>query len=385
MKILLYPHGGSGNHGCEAIVRSTSIILNQENLILFSSSAQQDERYGLSECCDVHSMESPITKSMKRMIAAIKYRLFSDKMAYDRLYFRNIIKEALTADIALSIGGDNYCYGVPSHIMLINHEIRKIGLPTVLWGCSIEPEAIKDEVLDDLQGYNLIISRESLTTSALRNKGLTNVVQAPDPAFLLPVSKVELPQWWKMGDTIGINASPMILDCSPHSLLTLQNYEELIKYLLTKTDSEIALIPHVIWSHNDDRIPLTYLYNKFEKSGRIHIVDMDYNAQQLKYLISNCRAVITARTHASIAAYSTLVPTIVLGYSVKARGIALDLFGREDAYVLSVQNLKDKKQLLNLYIDLIHNEKDIRVVLSKQIPIYKDITMKMSDYIKALL
>ena len=23
MKLLLYPHGGSGNHGCEAIVRST--------------------------------------------------------------------------------------------------------------------------------------------------------------------------------------------------------------------------------------------------------------------------------------------------------------------------------------------------------------------------
>lgn len=385
MKVLLYPHGGSENHGCEAIVRSTSIILNQDNLILFSSSVQQDIKYGLSEFCDIKSMESPITKRMERIIAAIKYRLFSNKTAYDCLYFKNIIKEADTADMALSIGGDNYCYGVPSHIMLVNHELRKKGLPTVLWGCSIEPTAIKDSLLEDLRGYKLIISRESLTTSALRRQGLTNVVQAPDPAFLLPISEVELPEWWKSGDTIGINASPMILDCSPVSSLTLQNYEELINYILTNTDSEIALIPHVIWSNNDDRIPLTYLYEKFEKSGRIHLVDKDYNAQQLKYLISNCRALITARTHASIASYSTSVPTIVMGYSVKARGIALDLLGSEDAYVLSVQNLKDKEQLLNLYIDLIHNEKDIRTTLRKQVSNYKDMAMKMSDYIKALI
>ena len=29
MKTLLYGHGGSGNHGCEAIVRSTTAILNK--------------------------------------------------------------------------------------------------------------------------------------------------------------------------------------------------------------------------------------------------------------------------------------------------------------------------------------------------------------------
>lgn len=34
MKLVLYPHGGSGNHGCEAIVRSTCKI-TQADITLF--------------------------------------------------------------------------------------------------------------------------------------------------------------------------------------------------------------------------------------------------------------------------------------------------------------------------------------------------------------
>ena len=39
-------------------------------------------------------------------------------------------------------------------------------------------------------------------------------------------------------------------------------------------------------------------------------------------------------------AYSSCVPTLVVGYSVKARGIARDIFGTEDRYVLPVQSLQ---------------------------------------------
>ena len=45
------------------------------------------------------------------------------------------------------------------------------------------------------------------------------------------------------------------------------------------------------------------------------------------------------------AAYSSGVPTLVVGYSVKARGIARDLFGTEDDYVLPVQSLKTPDDL----------------------------------------
>ena len=42
MKVFLYPHGGSGNHGCEAIVRSTAMILEGVRMNLYSMRPKQD-------------------------------------------------------------------------------------------------------------------------------------------------------------------------------------------------------------------------------------------------------------------------------------------------------------------------------------------------------
>ena len=51
----------------------------------------------------------------------------------------------------------------------------------------------------------------------------------------------------------------------------------------------------------------------------------ELNAAQRKYLISRCEMLICCRTHASIAGYSSRIPTIVVGYSVKSRGIGMDI------------------------------------------------------------
>jgi polysaccharide pyruvyl transferase WcaK-like protein len=52
-------------------------------------------------------------------------------------------------------------------------------------------------------------------------------------------------------------------------------------------------------------------------------------ARQVKWVISKCRYFIGARTHATVAAFSTGVPTISIAYSKKARGINRDIFGHE--------------------------------------------------------
>ena len=54
-KIFLYAHGGSGNHGCEAIVRATARILQGNELYLISSKPEEDRYYGfppLSGFCE---------------------------------------------------------------------------------------------------------------------------------------------------------------------------------------------------------------------------------------------------------------------------------------------------------------------------------------------
>ncbi|MCI5756225.1 MAG: polysaccharide pyruvyl transferase family protein, partial [Firmicutes bacterium] len=92
-----------------------------------------------------------------------------------------------------------------------------------------------------------------------------------------------------------------------------------------------------------------------------------------------------ARTHATIAAYSSAVPTLVVGYSVKARGIARDLFGDETGYVLPVQSLRGKNDLTRAFENIAENESAIRDRLVKIMPEWKERAGAAGDKIKELI
>lgn len=51
-KIFLYFHGGSHNHGCEAIVRTTHKLLGQE-LALYTSDIKADQAYQIDELTEL--------------------------------------------------------------------------------------------------------------------------------------------------------------------------------------------------------------------------------------------------------------------------------------------------------------------------------------------
>ena len=147
----MYPHGGSGNHGCEAIVRTTISLLGEDNkFLLFSDGIEEDRSYIENR---KFSLESP-QKNVRRMSpeylkAFIQYHVQKQKDAYDVLHFSPIIKKCEQGSILLSIGGDNYCYGDNGHIYLVNRYARRQGCKTVLWGCSVEPDDIIRAFLED--------------------------------------------------------------------------------------------------------------------------------------------------------------------------------------------------------------------------------------------
>ena len=370
MKIILYPHGGSANHGCEAIVRSTVKIINYP-ITLFSSRKEEDYKYDLDKVCQIESEQSPLSHSSIRYWKAFfQTKLKKDKDAYDRATFDSIFQEAKKCDYALSIGGDNYCYGVPHFIHIINQQLRKQGVKTILWGCSVEPDTMKGKMLEDLKGYTHIFARESITYQAMKDKGITQVSLYPDPAFQLNRIDLPLPNGFVEKNTIGINVSPMIIEHEKNQGITLKNYITLIQHLIDHTDMQIALIPHVVWNHNDDRKPLTEIYHHFKGNNRIILIE-DHTAEELKGFIARCRFMIAARTHASIAAYSEQVPTLVVGYSVKARGIARDIFGDEKHYVIPVQSMQQDNDLLNAFLWIYNHEEEIKNHYQQMIQIYK--------------
>lgn len=399
-KIILYMHAGSGNHGCEAIANSMAGML-PDKPILISYYRDEDKKYSLNELYEIVQERNFNNHKLAHVLYCV-YRLLSkDSESFIRYRYGKYLGKKNQSDkypVAVSIGGDNYCYDMMlNDLRLANGAFNKQGTKTVLLGCSIEPESLnRQEIVNDLNRYSLIVARESITYEALKSK-LDNperIICLPDPAFTLDIEYVRLPEGFLVpsedengmpyGGMVGINISPLIQSNEAVDGITKLNYENLIESIIDETDMSVALIPHVVWDRNDDRKPLRDLYEKYKDTGKVILVD-DYNCRQLKYIISKCRFFIGARTHATIAAYSTTVPTLVVGYSVKARGIAKDLFGTDENYVLPVQSLKTENDLVKAFEYIKDNEMDIRQHLLSVMPEYKLNALQNGKKIKELL
>ncbi len=382
-KIVLYSHGGSGNHGCEAIVRGTYKILNGKIDELYSYRPEEDKKFGLDKIIDVKEHKSSYSRfSLKRLKASLLIRLFNndeyaEKITYDAL-FNNVEK----GDIALSIGGDNYCYSSYKEHAILNEYLNKIGVKTVLWECSVEPALIDEEMEKDLKKYSLIVARESISYNALK-KVNKNTKLFPDPAFIMEKEKIEIFEDFFCDNVVGINISPVIIEYAKNNNIVVNNFCNLIDYIIENTDYKIALIPHVSWDFTNDSTVLTNILEKYENNSRIILIP-EMNAKQFKYLIGKCTLFIGARTHATIAAYSSSVPTLVLGYSVKAKGIAKDLFGSYENYVISTQDLKETDELKKAFIWLNSNKDKIRIHLNSFLPQYLKKTKKLYKEIEEL-
>ena len=126
MKIFLYSHGGSGNHGCEAIVRGTASIFNQIPLKLYSNNKKQDEKYGIDQVIELEDARKSVSRyNPKRVTASLLIRIFHKDNYATKLSIEHMLKNYGEGDIGLSIGGDNYCYPGFEEFGKINQMIRR--------------------------------------------------------------------------------------------------------------------------------------------------------------------------------------------------------------------------------------------------------------------
>ncbi len=363
--IIFYAHGGSDNHGCEAIIRGTLDLLPESDRILFTGNQRADQRYHLDQIV---------------RLRPDNYKYYNNPLmwAYYKKFKPGVLFPRLKGDVCgtyYSVGGDNYCYpGLAKQMGIVNKRIRGYGNKTVLWGTSIEEEAIADEAIHrDLEQYDLIVARESLTVNLLEKYGLSGkCIHMPDAAFAMKPHKVSIPSVFSK-PVIGINLSPMVLDYSEKAEAVKSGYKQIIEYILNETDCSIALVPHVLKRNrnNNDLETIKYIEGLINDKNRFAVIQ-DLPADRLKYVISHCIFFVGARTHSTIAAYSSGVPTLVAGYSIKALGIAKDLFGTSEGYVVDVRNLKSSDELSDAFIHLFERREIEKKHLKDFMPNYLD-------------
>lgn len=355
MNILITNHSIMYNRGSEAVIRS------------------------ITQICRYWRPDSFITVSTGEESEILKDILDADSVVprYDSLGgIRPLLKAAAKADVVLVTGADNYDSpsGNPVQEEINSRIMCETSGRTVLYDCSLNRNNFREETRKDFMRFSCITARESITYQLLSEKFPTDKLKMyPDPAFIMPMEKCPLPVGFEHGKMIGINISNLILSgkYGADREQILQSYHNLIHFILEQTDYKIILVQHII-NNGFDLEAQEKLYADYKKESRVLLIKMELlNAMQVKYLISKLDFLITARTHAAIAAYSTCVPTLAVSYSIKSIGIARDIFGESDPCVLPLYEMKNGTELRNKFEYMLKQESEIRRHLQKVIPKYK--------------
>mgnify|MGYP001570154846 CR=1 FL=1 len=388
MKILLFFHNGSTNRGTSALAISAVKVIRQQYPEAYIALASMDPA---TDKAVVKGIDELISHNQKRGLKRLSKAWFSNfieirtgkpNLTAYRLMHQDIIQRIKDFDVFLSIGGDNYCYGDIPDYYEMNRQIKAQGKKLLLWGGSIGKEDVTPDMLKDLKGFDALLLREPHSFEEMKGLGLNNVYLVADGAFVLDKEYLPLPEEWEEGNTIGFNYSPLIFKRHPESRSAAL---QLLKHILDATSYKIAMTPHVIQPHldNDDWVCMQELRDELKDYPgyeRICMLPNDLTAVQYKGFIARQQLLITARTHASIAAYSAGVPTLVLGYSIKSRGIAEDLFGQV-RLVLDKTEISDAGLLIQKFDELVRDQNEIRNILNQRVSEIQNRAYSAANYL----
>ena len=290
---------------------------------------------------------------------------------------------AKNQDLIIVVGADNVDANIAiqkdtryRNLYLKNNTKAKM----ILYDCSLDEKNVTNELKEDLKNFDIITARDSISFKNLSSiAGEKEILYFPDPAFLLSIQSTVLPNVFNNTPVVGINASNIVAgNNNLEKAKVINQYNNMINYILKNTNMNIVLIPHVM--KNQDLEVLREIYKKYTDNNRINLIDNEkLNAKQLKYIISKCNLYVGARTHSTIASYSTNVPTLVLGYSIKSKGIAKDIFGTYENYVLPVSEMESNDYLVEGFKWLYNNQKEIKNILEKKMPEYLEKCKKFNE------
>ncbi|WP_163193797.1 polysaccharide pyruvyl transferase family protein [Clostridium thermarum] len=275
-------------------------------------------------------------------------KAFLGKGEYTQKLYRDKIGEA---DLVLDISeGDSFSdiYGFKRFVL---HSILKLYTLQLKKELILMPQTIgpfknpivKKVAANIIRRSTKVYTRDKISYNIVTdslNVSAQNLKCSPDMAFYMePVAPMKVKDLFDNSEKnlIGVNISALLYNggYNKSNMFSLKtDYKDLIEYflshILTKTDANIILVPHVLDKDieiEDDFRLCKKIYEKFKDKyrGRVMALDKFYAENELKGIISQCDFFVGSRMHACIAAISTTVPTMPIAYSRKFAGIWEDL------------------------------------------------------------
>lgn len=389
-------HDSFGNRGCEALIRSNvktlrghfpqvSFLVPSNNLARDTAqwpqgAAEQGVRFVPSEPIPSALRWWSRARRLIKPVSTLRPRLPVSAQTRQHI---------ASSDVLIMTGGDiiSLDYGLESLYfwMSLCEQAMNSGVKTVLWGASVGPfsadPALERRMVAFLKRFDLITVRETPSLEYLQRLGVPAELVA-DSAFSLdpePLRRpLSLPVLEGQGALLGFNVSPVIEKFRPTAEDKRKLFEEVVEFLhsvIRDRGDRVLLVPHVDpfdagGAYNSDSRYMGRILKSLRERGldakQVDLLPDDLNAAELKHLIGRCDYFMGGRTHATVAAFSTRVPTTSIAYSVKAKGINKDLFGHLD-YVLETPQVS--RGSLQQHYELLQSRGDaIRAQLGETLP-----------------
>ena len=386
--LLFVGNGPYRNRGCEAIVRGTMEILSETfgsdlrarsgvmaspATVAAQQAEETDPRVSNFAISHVGPRLSP-----KWWMSQTNVRLGANLHPH----VRDLRGPAQGVACALELGGDNYSldYGRPWDYVSADRWLAKRGVPVVLWGASVGPFEIDAEFAPVMHAHLKTLAgifvRETASRDYLARHGITaNVHLVADPAFCMTPSEPANPVLRElvMDGMIGINISPLVARFSGTGgdiEAWRQKSAEMIVQAAQRTARALLLVPHVgsPIPGEDDYAFMDSLAAMVAPRVQVpvRVAPVGLSAAELKWLIGQCSVFAGARTHSTIAALSSGVPTLSLSYSVKAIGINQDIFGHQK-FCKPVKTI-EVEDFAGTIAQMLENEAAIRADLAARLP-----------------
>lgn len=405
---ILAGNSSNFNRGCEGILRGTAHILNThfpDSKFVVATSYKSEAQF---EYQRTHETNPQIVH--KKMYKSYRtgdpyFFLINGLRVLCPRVLRHIIYKDLKpylpqAKAVLALGGDNYSLDYTKGPLWLTKgpvactELDELALahrkPMVLWGASVGPfsrsPSYERYMIDHLSKVH-IFAREPATVEYLAGQGLTdNVHRVADAAFVMPPE--EPPGGYDVADgAIGLNLSPLLARFVTGG--DVERWKEMavriINLLAEKTGRPIYLVPHVVGGFGfcDDTLLQDVLARDTLTAPNVTLVSPEYNAPQVKWIISKMEVFAGARMHSTIAALSSGVPTLSFSYSIKSKGVNTDLFGHTD-YCL-VPNQITPETVVERIDGLLQQKDAVRAHLAERLGDVRDMALKAGQLLKHIL
>jgi colanic acid/amylovoran biosynthesis protein len=388
---LLVGNSSNDNRGCEAINRGTLAVLRAATRIDLKAGtgvlADPDVIARQRANCDEGDPETfgIAVDRTRRLAGRLRRRLFGGRQP---IRVTGLDPWLGNARMVLEVGGDNYSldYGRPDVHLEIDRQILDQGLPLAIWGASIGPfdadPAFETEILAHFARLSRIFVRETISHDYLVERGLRNVSLMADPAFLLkPAAPPEI-LWDEAAakGAIGLNFSPFQAKMFGGEAINYWQFgpaqfdplvalcAQMVAALVRRYDRPILLVPHVItdFAWNNDWALLQRVMGALAPSirDRVQCLPSNLRSAELKWAIAACSMFAGSRTHSTIAAMSSGIPTLTFGYSRKSVGLARDLYDHDDFCI--PLNRFSVAAVMAAFDRMMEQEGDLKLLVARQ-------------------